>query len=42
MDKYFPSLRLYSLNEGKSVYNKVAWEYVYLRSVFIYTGSQYF
>ena len=42
MDKHFPTLQLYNLNKGVSVYDKVAWEHVYSRSVLIYTGSQYF
>ena len=42
MDNYFLPLQLHNLNKGISVYIKVAWEYVYSRSVLIHTGSQYF
>ena len=42
MDKYFPTVRLHNLNKVISVYNKVAWEHVYSRSVLIEIESQYF
>ena len=33
MDKYFPTLQLYSLNGAKSVYNKVYEQEVILKSI---------